>query len=236
VHKPDCLLAQGKIVSESVRVKAERALVEREGKSKAKEEKAAQEHSRKIKANIETFAQEGPQQVDTFSHTCLGESRRADLPWSSPNVESAVASFLGLEVEQVLSLGVLPDGIREDELSGHGRGVLINNPETGAKIIVLHQRLFEDGGNGNLNGHAIDGIFVVEKVIPNSNRARWRRVPTPPYTDGQNRIERFATYLSHANEESKAVPEGVDLGIHNPPEPTITYTPTANGDCMHLKF
>ena len=45
----------------------------------------------------------------------------------------------------------------------------------------------------------------------------------PPYTVGQSRLDRFASHLSKAKEEAKAVPADVDLGIHNPGDPQYLF-------------
>lgn len=133
LHKPDCFRAQGKAVSESVRVKADEARVEREAKVKAKDDKAAQAHSEMIRADIEAFTDEGPEQVNTFSHTCFGRRRRADLPLSAVDVEMVIGMTLDLEFETVLSLGMFPDGINHESCSG--RGVLLKNPQWEPRLL-----------------------------------------------------------------------------------------------------
>lgn len=87
-----------------------------------------------------------------------------------------------------------------------------------------------------MNGFAVDGIYVVDKVIRSSNRAKWRLVPVPSHPNGLNRLGRFEAYLSRAKEQAKSVPQDVDLGIHNPGDPKISFTPTKNGSFMNLKY
>lgn len=221
-------------MSESVQAKAEQARAEREAKATAKKQEEAQAHSEKIKADMQAFVEEGPEQANTYSHTCFGKRRRADLPWSAVDVEKVVGMTMGLQFESVLSLGVFPDGISYESYSG--RGVLLKNPSNGAKIIVLHERLFADGGEGIVNGYSLDGIFVVDKVIQRTNRAKWRLVSIPSYAAGQTRVERFSSYLMNAMEQSKSVPETVDLGIHNPPDSMFDFTQTANGLFTQVKL
>lgn len=236
LHKPACLEAQGKAVPESVILDAKQSLAERENKAKARASDESQKHAEMVHDNITAFINEGPEKVDTFSHTCHGKRRRADLPWTAEDVESMAASFLGLRMEQTLTLGMFPDGI-DNRRGLSGRGVLLSNPENGAKIIVLHERLFADGGDGNKDGHAIEGIFVVDKVVRSSNRAKWREVSAPSsYPKGSNRFKRFKAYLARAKEQAKAIPQDIDLGIHNPPDPMLSFTPTAYGDMLNVKF
>lgn len=127
IHKPECRAAQGKTVSESMIVNAKNAIAKREENAKAKEHEEAREHEQMVYRCVQAFINEGPEQVNTFSHTCFGKRRRADLPWFAEEVESRAATFLGLKMEETLSLMMFPDGISSEE--AYGRGVLISNPE-----------------------------------------------------------------------------------------------------------
>jgi hypothetical protein len=90
--------------------------------------------------------------------------------------------------------------------------------------MVLHERLFADGGDGNKDGHAIEGIFVVDKVVRSSNRAKWREVSAPSSSSkGSNRFKRFKAYLARAKEQAKAIPQDIDLGSQSSGAHVILY-------------
>jgi hypothetical protein len=125
------------------------------------------------------------------------------------------------------------------------RGLLVKDPgntvngsrDTAAKIMVLHEKLFEIQRNCSLNnGFSLDGIFVVDSTGGRTNSTiRWKRVaaPTDPPRDW-NRYERFRSHLEKAIREATPVPSGIDLGIHNPGDPDITIIPTAAGNYTQI--
>jgi hypothetical protein len=240
VHKPDCLMAQGKPVPDSVRDKAARILAEWEESNLQREEQARNEYDAEVQAALQAFINENPSKVKTMSEDCHGKRRRAYLPMHGIPCEMQVALSLDLEVETELSLGMFPAGI-PSTISGRGllvkvMGNTVNGSmDTAAKIMILHEKLFEDKGNGNLNGFSLDGIFVVDR--PTNNKIRWKRVaePSDPPRDW-NRYERFRSHLEKAIREAIAVPSNMDLGIHNPGDPHMTTMPTAAGNFMQLGF
>ena len=75
----------------------------------------------------------------------------------------------------------------------------------------------------------IDGVFVVDKIV--KGRAWWKLVPEPKvsYAPDDNRLYKLVKYLESAKEKAKLVPKTVDLGIHNPEDPNLSFTPTAFG-------
>lgn len=229
IHKPQCREEQGKPVSERVRVAAAAESAKQRDEAKAESDRQQEEHIRELQASFLALFEEHPSEVNTWSQDCSGKRRRSDLPWSGPYVEEISAKLQNLEVDVELSLGMFPEGIPY-EFSG--RGVLVSNPATRAKIIVLHERLFRDNGKGTINGHALEGIFVVDRVIQKEGKqkAKWVKVARPPALPQSNRLQRFQSYLSKAKEQAIAVPEDVNLGIHNPPDPVTGIIPTANGD------
>jgi len=112
-----------------------------------------------------------------------------------------------------------------------GLGLLVSDPENGAKIMILHEPLFADGGNV-LCGHAIDGLYVVGQIVQEGEkkRAKWRSVPDCPANIGRNRFERLIARLQRAKDEAIAVANNVDLKIRNAEDSGIPTTPTPFGD------
>lgn len=239
VHKPDCLIAQGKPVPDSARDNAARTLAEWEESNHQQEAQERNEYVVKVQGKVTAFINESPSKVKTMSEDCYGNQRRAHLPIYGPTCEMRVAISMGLEVETELSLGFFPAGI-PSTLSG--RGLLVKDPyntvdgciDTAAKIMILHEKLFADKGNGNLDGYSLDGIFVVDSRF---TKLRWTRVaePTDPPHDW-NRYERFWSYLEKAIREATAVSSSIDLEIHNPSDSRITTIPTVAGNFTQLGF
>lgn len=192
----------------------------RQAQLDAEQVKTKQRLKNSFQAMVEEEGYEAP-----YSHDCSGKPRPAHFPFSAPFIQEMTAATLKLEYEMEVHLGMLPDGINHEDYSG--RGGLIRDPATNAKILILHERLFADNGNGDLNGHALDGIFVVSKI--NRKRAVWKKVDKPKHEKDQNRYNRFAHYLQVAKQQAKVVPEDVDLGIHNPTMPNMQMIPTPFG-------
>ncbi|CAB9515498.1 expressed unknown protein [Seminavis robusta] len=227
LHRPNCFEAQGKEVTERMLEKAKAEYRRRQADERKAKMTADAQYKQKLQDSFVALANEPVDAINTYSKDCDGHRRRVDLPFSAPFIESCVAAMLELQYESELSLGMFPDGIDHEKYSG--RGALIRYPSNGAKLIILHERLFEDG-DGNLNGHALEGIFVVHKVNRKKNRAVWRMVTKPNYRKNQSRLERFQSYLEEAKGQAMPVPEEVDLGIHNPGDFNLTFVSTPFGD------
>jgi hypothetical protein len=127
---------------------------------------------------------------------------------------------------------MFPDGIDPEKYSF--RGTLYSDPSNGgAKIIFLFVYLYESAVEpGDVIGYAIDGIFVVDRVV--KRRAKWKLV-AEPHNRRYTRVDFLEEYLKAAKEEAKAVSENVDLGIHNPGDPDLAMIETSMGKYMKVK-
>jgi len=228
IHRPDCLRAQGKPITSSMIAKAERTIKKRE---ELKIQQAAQ-RDQKLHADFDQtcveFVNESPSLCDSWAHDVEKKKLRIHVPSvNANNIIVLQGRDTGLTKAVTLSLGMYPDGI-DSERYGF-RGIDFTCPN-GARIIVLFERLWSQGGCGQGVGLHIDGVFVVDKVV--KNRAKWKLVPQPTdlHQPDFNRRQRLALYLEIAKCEATVVlPEIVDLGIHNPGDPDLTMTPTAAG-------
>jgi len=130
-----------------------------------------------------------------------------------------------------------PEGIPQNLF---GRCLLLSCRDTGAKLMVMYERLFDNGGDADhptagITGIALDGIYVVKKVRRmrrGKEVAVWKRVADDEsiFPQGSNRSQRFGIYLSIARTQAIAVDSDVDLRIHESNiEQMINMQPTANG-------
>jgi len=231
VHKPDCLEIQGKLVSESVRQKADETKEAWEKEKALENERKQTEFVNEVRESLAEFKHEHPSHVETVWHNCYGRPRKAHLPLYAVEFERGIAQSMELKYEEELSLGMFPDGISEEL---YGRGVLLSDPANDdAKIMILHERLFDNGGDGNLRAHALDGIFVVDSVV--NRKAKWKRVAEPvDYPGDYNRCSRFVAYLIRAKNLALSTASDVDLGIDNPGDPNLTMIETSAGKLLRV--
>ncbi|CEO96427.1 hypothetical protein PBRA_005098 [Plasmodiophora brassicae] len=214
LHRPDCLRKQGRPVPEQAERVAERI---RQAKyDEIAERTRAEEEARDlaVRREIELFRGESPHAPVRRSHTCMGVMRVVDTPSCAVDVIKSMAADLGLAFVETVNFGLLPDGIPENL----GRGVALRNPSTQAFILVMHTRLFADNGDGNLSGHALDGIFVASVT---GGRIRWVSVSQP--ADGGsgrrcNRYRRLYRHLAHAKSLARI--------------PTASYFDDDDGECF----
>lgn len=237
VHKPDCFEAQGKPVSDKVRQAAEQVMAQREQDSFS-------EFTHQVERAVENFMDEDASLVDSLSFNCFGERRRVDIPtcyaetilsiYATPHM--ATPDDNGFTLEDKLHLGIHPEGIPQD-LSG--RGLLLSCPGTGAKLMVLYEHLFNNGGDkhhptAEMNGLSLDGIYVVDKVKMKRGKkeAVWKRVvdDRTAHPPGSNRFQRVGFYMAFSKTQARAVERDVDLGIHQSNlEQLFNIHQTANG-------
>lgn len=234
LHRPDCFEKQGKEVTDSVLEKAKTEYQRRQALEAAALEHATTILDKEKEACWKAMIAESPALVNITSYDCYVKKLPLDLPPFAPFVLAKVAARLELEYEMELNLGMFPEGIDFDFNQYSGRGGLIRNPSTNAKIIVLLESLFANGGEGELNGHFLAGMFVVNRIDSNTHKATWQIVPTPSYNADHNRLDRFQLYLQAAKGLAMAVPEDVDLGIHNPGMPNMKITSTPFGDYLSI--
>lgn len=234
IHKPDCLRAQGKVVSDKTQSAAERAIQAKKEAAIGRQQEEKEAYERTVLEGMRAFLIEGPEYADTWHYDCNGKLLKAHLPQFGANLELFAAKNVGLEGGEVLSLGVFPDGIDHEKYNF--RGALFTDPSNdcghgeGAKIMVLHTFPYESAiVLCDVIAYAIDGIFVVENVV--GRRAKWKRVSEPTYlpAGSYTRLEFFEEYLRNAKQEAKSVPSEVDLGIHNPGDPSVDVVETAMG-------
>lgn len=150
---------------------------------------------------------------------------------NSNNIIAVVGGSIGLSKVEDLSLNFYPDGIDPDKYGFRGLHFRYDN-NGGARVIVLFERLFGEGGEGLGVGLHIDGIFVVDEVL--KNRAKWKLVKEPKhiYQPNHTRLSRLTTYLEQAKMIAKAVPETIDLCLDYQGDPKFSTTPTAFGDYL----
>eukprot|EP00581_Thalassiosira_minuscula_P007839 CAMPEP_0183705898 /NCGR_PEP_ID=MMETSP0737-20130205/2874_1 /TAXON_ID=385413 /ORGANISM="Thalassiosira miniscula, Strain CCMP1093" /LENGTH=497 /DNA_ID=CAMNT_0025933163 /DNA_START=154 /DNA_END=1643 /DNA_ORIENTATION=- len=213
IHKPDCLQARGMEVPEKVIAKAQRKKKEKEDEEKSHNEQEREKAAKQFMENFTIYANESHNLGDCWAHDCGGKMLQIHVP--TVNADEMIGMIGKLYVQlrkvQMLSLGMLPDGIDPDKYGFPG--IELMDPSNNAHIIVLFERLFADGGGVGLH---IDGVFVVEKV--RKGRAWWKRIPEPKasYASDDNRLYKLVKYLELAKEKAKPVHQTVDLGIHNP--------------------
>jgi hypothetical protein len=75
-------------------------------------------------------------------------------------------------------------------------------------------------------------MFVVDRV--QGGRAQWKKVLEPAVERSSNRLLFLINYLVAAKEQAKAVPDDVELGIHNPGDPPFDHINTANGSFLSI--
>jgi hypothetical protein len=227
IHKPDCLVLQGKAVSAGTHAKAEQ---EKQARQVAAENAENRKRSQKIQAVRESFQAFLLEevQVEEYLYDCNGKRFKVHLPMYGLDIADNVArAGLELKFEERLSLGMFPDGIDPERYSF--RGTLYSDPSNGgAKIIFLFIYLYKSVAEPcGCTGYAIDGIFVVDRVV-GKLRAKWKLV-AEPRNRRYTRVDFLEEYLKAAKEQAKAVSEHVDLGIHNPGDPDLAVIETAMG-------
>ncbi|KAI9013571.1 hypothetical protein DFJ74DRAFT_291601 [Hyaloraphidium curvatum] len=142
-HKPECLQARGKEVSEEAKEAAEAA-------RQAEEARKKREYEAWMFAEFATFLPGTP------SHDCDGRPRRRDLPWFGEDLLVGFGDKYGIEGEK-LSFVFMPPGI--PQISGRNRCVAYRCDKTEKDLVVFITRLFADNGDGTHNGTAIDEVF-----------------------------------------------------------------------------
>jgi SET and MYND domain-containing protein len=215
VHKPKCLEVQGKPVPDKVRQRANRIIEVRQKKVPDREKRAREFHKEGLEEAYASFKSEPVTLVESYGHNCYGKRRRVDFPSEryAVGLQKKIFEEMEMTFEEEISLGMFPEGISSDDYCG--RGIQSSDPVTGAKMLILHERLYANRGDGGAIGSSLDGIFVINRVV--NQTAVWNRVKEPRNTAGDfNRYQRFEAYLSHARNVAKAVPSDVELGIHNP--------------------
>ena len=160
VHKPDCLRAQGKEVPEKVAAKAQRKVEEKAALEQSHNNKEREQVQKQFEEDFTAYANEWP--GEHWAHDCSGKRLQIHVPtvYADQMIGNIGKLFLQLREVQIVSLGMFPDGIDPDKYGF--RGTELKDPRTDARILVLFERLFADGGGGV--GLHIDGVFVVEKV------------------------------------------------------------------------
>ena len=233
IHKPDCLRAQGKEVPEKVAAKAQRKLEEKAELERSRNEQEREQVANQFMEDFAAYANERP--GDHWAHDCGGKKLQIHVPtvYADQMIGNIGKLYLQLKVVQIVSLGMFPDGIDPDRYGFRGTE-LVDSRNADARILVLFERLFANGGEGGGVGLHIDGVFVVEKVV--RGRARWKLVPEPKasYTSGDNRMHKLVKHLELAKGKAKPVPQTVDLGIHNPGDPDLSMLPTQFGTYLNI--
>uniref|UniRef100_A0A7S4FTW1 Uncharacterized protein n=1 Tax=Eutreptiella gymnastica TaxID=73025 RepID=A0A7S4FTW1_9EUGL len=99
---------------------------------------------------------------------------------------------------------MVPEGMEGDVQ----RGVELRNEATGASVLVMHTRLFGDGGEGELDGHALDAVYVVG--AKEEQHLVWKKVEQPPLGSNANvnRYGRLQRLLQQAKIEAVLETEG----------------------------
>ena len=234
IHKPDCLRAQGKNVSEKTAAKAERKREENEEAEQIRRNEEEERAAKQFMQDFTMYANERDTDSEHWAHDCCGKRLQIHVPTiHADNMIVMISKFyLQLKMVQIVSLGMFPDGIDPD-IYGF-RGVELVNPMNDAHILVLFERLFANGGEGNGVGLHIDGVFVVDKVV--KRKALWKRIPEPKtlYASNDNRCQKLVKYLELAKKEAKSVPETVDLGVHNPGDPDLSLISTEFGNYVNI--
>ena len=232
IHKPDCLRAQGKDVSEKVAAKAQRKVEEKAALERSHKSKECEQVKKQFEDDFTAYASEGP--GEHWAHDYSGKRLQIHVPtvYADQMIGNIAKIFLQLREEQIVSLGMFPDGIDPDKYGF--RGTELKDPRTDARILVLFERLFADEGRGGGVGLHIDGVFVVENVV--GGAARWKLVPEPKasYAREDNRLHKMVKYLELAKRKAKSVPEAIDLGIHNPGDPNMSLLPTQFGNYLNI--
>lgn len=232
IHKPDCLRAQGKEVPEKVAAKAQRKMEEKEELERRRIDQEREQTAKQFMEDFAAYANERP--GEHWAHDCDGKRLKIHVPtvYADQMIGNIAKLYLQLREVQILSLGMFPDGIDPDKY-GY-RGIDLMDPRNNAHVLVLFERLFADGGEGNGVGLHIDGVFVVEKVV--QERARWKLIPEPKalHESGDNRLHKLVKHLELAKGKAKSVPRTVDLGIHNPGDPDLSMIPTQFGNYMKI--
>ena len=229
IHKPDCLRAQGKKVSEKVAAKAQKEMEEREELERKRNDQKREQETKEFMEIFTSYAQEQPKLGGHWAHDCDGKRLQIYVPseYADQIIGNIGKLFLDLRQVQILSLGMYPDGIDPNRY-GY-RGIEFVDPSKDAHILILFERLFSNGGEGGGVGLHIDGVFVVEKVM--KGRAQWVLIPEPTasYASDDNRLAKLVKHLKLAKEKAKRVPQTVDLGIHNPGDPNLSMMATEFG-------
>jgi hypothetical protein len=232
IHKPDCLVAQGKPVSSSTHAKAEQEKQARQVAAENGEERKRSEEMQAQRESLMAFIHEDTV-IPKLLYDCRGKRHKVHLPMYGVGIADNVArASLKLKFEERLSLGVFPDGIDHEKYNF--RGTLYSDPSNGgAKIIFLFIYLYKSTLEPcDCIGYAIDGIFVVDRVV--KRRAKWKLV-AEPNNRRYTRVDFLEEYLKAAKEQAKAVSEHVDLGIHNPGDPDLTVIETEMGQYTKIE-
>jgi MYND finger len=231
VHRPDCHKIRGLVVTPEILQRARNEVMSQHFQRLTDKMDTYEAYQQRLGDSFWAMLDEEGYQAH-YSHDCVGKKKRADLPFSAPYILKVTAPLWGLEYETELNLAILPEGINQDL---HGQFTLIRDPATNATILILTERLFADNGNGEMNGHSLEGIYVVSKINKKKGKgeAVWKKVAEPIFRKDKNRYLRFVHYLQVAMEQAKAVPDDVDLGIDKI-MPKVQTTPTQFGDYFHF--
>ena len=235
IHKPDCLRAQGKEVPDRVAAKAQMKKEEKEERERSQNDQEQEQTAKQFMEDFTNYTKEQRNKPgDHLAHDCCGKSLQIHVPTihADQMIGTIAKLYVQLNKVQILSLVMYPDGIDPDKYGF--RGIELMDPKNNAHILVLFERLFENGGEGHGVGLHIDGVFVVEKVV--RGQARWKLIPEPEasYLSEDNRLDRLVKYLGLAKERAQSVPETVDLGIHNPGDPSVSMMPTQFGNYLKI--
>lgn len=151
-HKLACLDKQGRPLVGEARVRAEAAAAAKSAEmrlgSSGAAANAAIDDLAVAERNCATFAPFG-------SHTCTGAAARADLPAAYTLLVERSAQALGWGAYDTVNYVWQPRGV-----PAHCQRGVAMLTRSGALVLVMATRLFEDRGDGRCNGQRLDGVFV----------------------------------------------------------------------------
>ena len=177
VHRPTCLRTSGKAVPAGVDTAAASAAEQRE----ATIERELNTQRQKL-ANLETAREEAV--LDRFMsgewkvqqlHDYEGRAHQADIAPYSTSVLSRCAQAVGLasqvdHLRPMLPIKGIPD---------HVSNIFLLRTVEDAYILVSHERLFLDHGQGHYAGAALSGMYVAVEGDLGDPDVTWVNVPRP---------------------------------------------------------
>jgi Fe-S-cluster containining protein len=239
LHKPDCLEAQGKPVSDAVRAKADLKIKEAQAQAQLKQAQSDERYKEFEKRHlIIPFQFEVGHVNDEFYDIDTNNKRRAHLRhFGLAVLEYIIVDVKDMKFESNCRFVLFPDGIDANTCSPKG-WLLTDHSNKNATIILLIRDLFANPSTGSIAcqpiAYAIDGLFVIDHVYETfgKNRAFWKKVEEPSLSnlDGVGvRYHWLCDYVAKAKNEAMAVDEYVDLGFIDAGKPLSRYHVTAEG-------